>query len=96
MGDVTTPTPEMQDRAEAPQEQAQRTGQPIYPTDHDKPVPTLMDASAYGSIAEPCDDLYEREMRRLEGIERGHRQVMEGKVVAYAQVRAHMVERWDL
>ena len=66
------------------------TRQPVYITKNGAADLVLIDADAFEDIVALRDLAYEREVRTLQGVEQGRREIREGKGRSYSQVRSEL------
>lgn len=84
---LTRTTTELQRNMGEVAEFCHETRQPVYITKNGAADLVLIDADAFEDIIAIRDLAYEREVRTLQGIEQGRRELREGEGKPYTQVR---------
>lgn len=92
---VVKPITEMQRNSAALVNEAMALKEPIYLTRRGQSAVVLMDAAEFDARMDLQSRLYEREMRSLDGIMRGHEEIAQGRGIPLEDVLAEMDETWS-
>lgn len=90
------PITELQRNSAALVDEAMKTKEPIYLTRHGRSAVVMVDAEAYDKQMDLQKRIFDREMRVLDGIMKGHDEIAKGEGIPLEDVLDELDERWGL